>query len=158
MIASTMKPSLFADSITGTSPTSDAYILPVLRFLPIIESNRNLTLISLIPAMTLKELQHQLLALSMEEKVQAIQILATSLSPGWVGIERTPGVIGGDACIRQTRIPVWLLVSLRNQGGSEAYLLEDYPTLTAADLVNAWLYAEAHPEEIEAAIARQEAA
>jgi len=108
--------------------------------------------------MTLKELQPQLLALSWEEKAQAIQILAASLSNRWIGIEKTPGVMGGDACVRQTRIPVWLLVSLRVQGASEAYLLEDYPTLTAADLVNAGLYAEAYPEEIEAAITRQEAA
>jgi uncharacterized protein (DUF433 family) len=108
--------------------------------------------------MTLKELQPQLLALSVQEKAQAIQILAASLSNVWVEIEKTPGVMGGDACIRQTRIPVWLLVSLRHQGASEAYLLEDYPMLTAADLVNAWLYAEAYPEEIQAAIARQEAA
>lgn len=108
--------------------------------------------------MTLKELQPQLLALSLEEKAQAIQILAASLSNELIGIEKTPGVMGGDACIRQTRIPVWLLVSLRHQGASEAYLLEDYPTLTAADLVNTWLYAEAYPEEIKAAIARQEAA
>lgn len=113
---------------------------------------------SLIPTMTLKELQPQLLALSLEEKAQAIQILAASLGNGLIGIEKTPGVMGGDACIRQTRIPVWLLVSLRHQGASEAYLLEDYPTLTAADLVNAWLYAEVYPKEIEAAIARQEAA
>jgi competence transcription factor ComK len=28
----------------------------------------------------------------------------------------------------------------------------NYPTLTASDLVNAWTYAAAHPEEIEAAI------
>ena len=62
--------------------------------------------------------------------------------------------MGGDACIRQTRIPVWLLVSLRQQGATEAYLLEDYPTLTAADLVNAWLYGDTHSDEIEAAIAR----
>ncbi len=109
-------------------------------------------------AMTLKELQPQLLALSVEEKAQAIQILAASLSNRWVGIEKTPGVMGGDACIRQSRIPVWLLVSLRHQGASEAYLLEDYPTLTAADLVNTWLYADAHSEDIEAAIARQETA
>ncbi|MEX0270653.1 DUF433 domain-containing protein [Leptolyngbyaceae cyanobacterium UHCC 1019] len=111
-----------------------------------------------MPPMTLKELQSQLLALSPEEKAQAIQILAASLSNQWVGIEKTLGVMGGDACIRQTRIPVWLLVSLRHQGASEAYLLEDYPTLTAADLVNAWQYAEAFQNEIEAAIARQEAA
>jgi uncharacterized protein (DUF433 family) len=49
-------------------------------------------------------------------------------------------------------------VSLRQQGATEAYLLEDYPTLTAADLVNAWLYGDTHSDEIEAAIARQEAA
>jgi uncharacterized protein (DUF433 family) len=86
---------------------------------------------------------------------RSIEILAASLNNGWIGIEKTPGVMGGDTCIRQTRIPVWLLVSLRDQGASEAYLLEDYPTLTAADLVNAWLYAEAYPAEIEVAIARK---
>jgi len=110
------------------------------------------------PMVMLKDLQTQLLALSPDEKIQAIQLLVTSLGNGWSGIGRTPGVMGGDACIRQTRIPVWLLVSLRQQGATEAYLLEDYPTLTAADLVNAWLYAETHHEEIEAALARQEAA
>lgn len=108
--------------------------------------------------MTLKELQSQLLALSPEERAETMQILAASLSNRWIGIEKTPGVMGGDACIRQTRIPVWLLVSLRRQGASEAYLLEDYPTLTATDLVNAWHYAAAFASEIEAAIARQEAA
>lgn len=123
--------------------------------------------------MTLKDLHSQLLALSLEEKAMAIQILAASLSNGLIGIEKTsgvikgkeligiektPGVMGGDACIRQTRIPVWLLVSLRQQGASEADLLADYQTLTAADLVNAWLYTEAYPKEIEAAIAQQEAA
>jgi uncharacterized protein (DUF433 family) len=106
----------------------------------------------------LKDLHAQLLALSQTEKAQAIQLLAASLGGVWAGIEKTPGVMGGDACIRQTRIPVWLLVSLRQQGATEAYLLEDYPTLTAADLVNAWLYGDTHSDEIEAAIARQEAA
>jgi len=37
-------------------------------------------------------------------------------------------------------------------------LLKCYPHLNAADLANAWAYAEAHPEEIEAAIARNEEA
>jgi uncharacterized protein (DUF433 family) len=30
--------------------------------------------------------------------------------------------------------------------------LQDYPHITAADLVNTWAYADAHPEEIAAAI------
>lgn len=109
-------------------------------------------------ASDLKKIQPQLLALSPVAKAEAIQLLVSSLTDAWTGIEKTPGVMGGDACIRQTRIPVWLLVSLRQQGASETYLLEDYPTLTAADLVNAWTYADAHPEEIESAIRRQEAA
>ncbi|NEQ30703.1 MAG: DUF433 domain-containing protein [Leptolyngbya sp. SIO4C5] len=108
--------------------------------------------------MTLQQLQAQLLALSVEEKAQTIQLLVASLSGTWVGIEKTPGVMGGDACIRQTRIPVWLLVSLRGQGATEADLLEDYPGLTAQDLTNAWLYAEVNSNEIEAAIQRQAAA
>lgn len=106
--------------------------------------------------MTLKELQPQLLALSLEEKSQAIQILVQSLSDTWQGIEKNPTVMGGDACIRQTRIPVWLLVSLQKQGANEAFILEDYP-ISATDLVNAWRYSDAHPDEIAFAIQRQEA-
>jgi uncharacterized protein (DUF433 family) len=39
---------------------------------------------------------------------------------------------------------------------SEAKLLENYPTLLAIDLVNAWNYAAAYSDEINAAIARQD--
>ncbi len=49
--------------------------------------------------MTLKELQPQLLALTPEEKSQAIQLLVQSLSNTWQGIEKNPGVMGGDAGI-----------------------------------------------------------
>jgi uncharacterized protein (DUF433 family) len=105
----------------------------------------------------LQQLQNQLLALSPIEKAQAIQLLVASLSGTWIGIEKTLGVMGGDACIRQTRIPVWLLVSLHRQGATEADLLEDYPSLTANDLANAWLYADSYPDEISAAIQRQKA-
>ena len=108
--------------------------------------------------MTLKELQPQLLSLTPEEKSQAIQILVQSLSNTWQGIEKNLRVMGGDACIRQTRIPVWLLISLQSQGASEADILEDYPTLSATDLANAWRYTEPHPDEREAALHRQEAA
>jgi uncharacterized protein (DUF433 family) len=40
---------------------------------------------------------------------------------------------------------------------SDARILEALPGLSAADLVNAWAYAEAYPEEIEAAIGGNEA-
>ena len=68
------------------------------------------------------------------------------------GIAKTPGVCGGRACIAGARIAVWLLVEAQQLGISEAQLLQDYPHITAADLVNAWIYAEAYPEEIATAI------
>jgi len=73
-------------------------------------------------------------------------------------IQKTPGVIGGDACIRRTRIPVWLLVAYRELGRSDADLLDDYPGLTQTDLDSAWGYYAANPDEIRAAIRRQDEA
>ena len=106
----------------------------------------------------LKQMQRQLRELTPEEKSQAIQLLVQSLSNSWQGIEKNPQVMGGDACIRQTRIPVWLLISRQRQGATEAYILADYPDLSAVDLVNVWFYADTHPDEIDAALQRQEAA
>ncbi|NEP23540.1 MAG: DUF433 domain-containing protein, partial [Moorea sp. SIO3I6] len=56
-----------------------------------------------------------------------------------------------------TRIPVWVLVNARNLGISESQLLYDYPTLTAIDLANAWIYAQVNPEEVATAIQENEA-
>lgn len=73
-------------------------------------------------------------------------------------IRRTPGVCGGDACIRMTRIAVWMLEEARRSGISDADLLSDYPDLTESDLAAAWQYVEAHREEIESALAANHAA
>ena len=124
--------------------------------IPPLKSNHLLKLTTLMA--TLKQMQQQLLELTPEEKSQAIQLLIQSLSNSWQGIEKNPKVMGGDACIRQTRIPVWLLISLQRQGATEAYILADYPELSAADLVNVWFYADTHSGEIDAAIQRQETA
>jgi uncharacterized protein (DUF433 family) len=76
----------------------------------------------------------------------------------WPGIEKAPGVAGGQACIVRTRIPVWTLENYRRLGWTEAKLLSNYPTLRAADLVHAWAYADAHRREIDEAIGQNEAA
>jgi uncharacterized protein (DUF433 family) len=106
--------------------------------------------------MTTKELEAQLLVLSPSEKAEFIQILTRSLNKNWRVITKKTGVCGGEACIENTRIPVWVLVNARNLGISETQLLYDYPTLSAADLANAWVYAEANPEEIAKAIRENE--
>ncbi len=99
-----------------------------------------------------EELGSQLLALTPVEKAEAIQILTENLTSSSPAIQKTPGVVGGDACIGRTRIPVWSLVIDRRLGMSDARILEAFPQLTAADLVNAWAYANAYSEEIEQAI------
>jgi uncharacterized protein (DUF433 family) len=63
-------------------------------------------------------------------------------------ISKVPERCGGDACIRDTRIPVWVLAEWHKQGKSDAWLLANYPTLTTADLEAAWEYAAANSEEI----------
>lgn len=108
--------------------------------------------------MVVKELEAQLLSLTAAEKAEAIRILTQSIDKSWRGITKTPSVMGGDACIAGTRIPVWLLVSYRNQGASDAYILDAYPHLSAAELVNVWAYATAYPDEIETAIREQDEA
>jgi uncharacterized protein (DUF433 family) len=107
--------------------------------------------------MTLKELEHQLLALSDNEKVQIVQLLSQPQTSLMQGIEKTPGVCGGSACIAGSRITVWGLVESRRIGYSEADLLTSYPTLSATNLANAWAYATAFSDEIEAEIAENNA-
>ena len=106
--------------------------------------------------MTLKELETQLQSLTITERADAIQILTHSLNRQARRITKTIGVMGGDACLANTRLPVWLFVSLRNQGSTDAELLEAYPQLSAVDLVNVWAYADAHPDEIAIALQEQE--
>ena len=70
-------------------------------------------------------------------------------------IRKTPGVAGGSACVRDTRIAVWTLWRLRELGRTDAQLLADYPSLTAQDLSAAWDYARRNADEIRDAVARQ---
>ena len=77
------------------------------------------------------------------------------LSASW--ISKKPERCGGEACIRDSRISVWVLANYRRLGGSDADLLRDYPSLTPADLEAAWSYTAAHIEEIDNAIRQNEA-
>ncbi len=72
-------------------------------------------------------------------------------------ISKKPDRCGGDACIRETRIPVWVLVNYRRLGASDADILQAYPGLTAADLEAAGEYAAENREEIDRAIRENEA-
>jgi uncharacterized protein (DUF433 family) len=66
-----------------------------------------------------------------------------------VMIRRTPSVCGGRPRVRDTRIPVWLVVGLRTRGASDAEILNRCPDLTQADLDEVWSFYPAYREEID---------
>jgi uncharacterized protein (DUF433 family) len=109
-------------------------------------------------SMTPRELAAELAALSKAEKAEVVERLAQEISDAWPGVEKTPGVAGGSACIVRTRIPMWVLESYCRLGWTEAKILASYPTLRAADLVHAWAYVAAHRQEIDDPIRQDEAA
>jgi len=71
-------------------------------------------------------------------------------------ISKKPDRCGGDACVRDMRLPVWVLVNYRRLGSSDAEILQAYPSLTPADLTAAWEYAAANPDEIDRDIRENE--
>lgn len=103
-------------------------------------------------------LEAELASLTREEKLELIQRLTFDLAGTWPGVEKTPGVLGGDARVAGTRIAVWTLEGYRRLGWNDAKILANYPSLQAADLARAWAYVAAHEEEIAEAMREHEAA
>ncbi|MBI2929537.1 MAG: DUF433 domain-containing protein [Verrucomicrobia bacterium] len=93
--------------------------------------------------------QRLLPKLTPREKAELLRVLEHETARVFPGIEKTPGVCGGSACVAGTRIPVWGLEEARRLGATEAELLVSYPTLRAEDLANAWAYVRAHRQEID---------
>jgi uncharacterized protein (DUF433 family) len=84
--------------------------------------------------------------------------MATDQSTRKSWIQQTPGVQGGDPCIRDTRITVHGLVEWRKLGVTDGELLRDVAGLTQADLEEAWLYYAGHREQIDDIIRQHEEA
>lgn len=91
------------------------------------------------------------------EKAQLLQWVTAGLTDFFPGIEKNRSILGGDACIEGTRIPVWLLVRQRQLGISEQEQLLDYPSLRLPDLKNAWHYYQQNKPEIDLQIQENEA-
>jgi uncharacterized protein (DUF433 family) len=104
----------------------------------------------------LQEIEQAVAELSSSERAHLLQTVAASIGDQSAGVESRPDVCGGEACIVRTRIPIWVLEQARRLGATEAQLLSAYPTLRAADLVNAWNYVRDHLVQIEADIRTNE--
>ena len=55
-------------------------------------------------------------------------------------ISSNPDIMHGKACVKGTRIPVYLIVSLIAEGVSIKNVIKDYPSLTADDIKAAIYY------------------
>ena len=105
---------------------------------------------------TLAALESQLAALTPGEKAQVLSKLLPDVLHAWPGIEKSPDICGGDACIRNTRITVWGLVNYRRLGMPDAELLASIVGLTPEDLAVAWDYYEHNRGEIDQNIRENE--
>jgi uncharacterized protein (DUF433 family) len=104
----------------------------------------------------LRQVEQLLPYLSRAEKAHLLRLVVEDLDDAYPGVDSTPGVCGGEACIVRTRIPVWVLEQSRRLGASEDELLRAYPTLRAEDLANAWAYVRSHRTEIDGEIQENE--
>jgi type III restriction enzyme len=67
-------------------------------------------------------------------------------------IQKTPGVCGGEACVRNTRHSVAGIIQWREIGLTDEQILRHHPDLTQDDLDAAAAYYRTHREEIQRAI------
>ena len=67
-------------------------------------------------------------------------------------IQKTPGVSGGHACVRDTRIAIWTIISFYEQGADDNELLTNFPGITAFDLFAIRHYYQSHQQEIDSLI------
>ncbi len=98
---------------------------------------------------TLEQAQSIVAALPRQERAQLFVWIAADLTDQQQGIEFDPRICGGSARIAGTRIPIWSLESWRRLGSSDGEILQNFPSLTASDLRNAWSNVARHSEEIE---------
>jgi len=100
--------------------------------------------------MTLKEQLLQTLETLPDELLEkTLKFVQTLQYP----IHKTPGICGGAARIRDTRIPVWTIVAYQQQGAPDSELMYNYPGLTLEDIQAALNYYEFNREEIDRTIA-----
>lgn len=71
-------------------------------------------------------------------------------------IVRQAGVCGGDACIQDSRIAVWVLEQWRRKGCEDNKILELYPALNSKKLKAAWHYVASRKDEIDKRIIENE--
>ncbi len=104
----------------------------------------------------LQKMEALLPKMTPDEKEQLRIWLISDLTNSFPGIEKTPGVCGGDACIIRTRIPVWSVVRRIQMGFLDEEQLTSFPSLRKEDLHHARNYYRINKKEIDKQILENE--
>lgn len=88
------------------------------------------------------------------EEIEERDLIASLIMQAF--IDKSPGVCGGRARIRDTRVPVWTIIELHNLGMPDSTILENYPSLTQLDLKAAQYYYHFNLYEIDNDIDEQD--
>lgn len=62
-------------------------------------------------------------------------------------VESNPAIKGGEPVIKGTRVPVYLVARMLEQGASPSEIRDDYPTLDEEKIELARVYAQANPRQ-----------
>ena len=57
-------------------------------------------------------------------------------------VSSVPDICRGKPCIKGTRIPVYMIISLLAQGETLENIIKDYPSLTTEDITASLFYSE----------------
>jgi uncharacterized protein (DUF433 family) len=61
-------------------------------------------------------------------------------------VER-PDILGGQPCLKGTRMPVYMVAAMKSAGATIDELVQSYPSLTPALIEGACVFASAHPKK-----------
>jgi uncharacterized protein (DUF433 family) len=72
-------------------------------------------------------------------------------------IQKTANVLGGEACVGQRRLAVWMLVRAKQLGLTDEQIRTRYqPEITKSELAAAWKYYHENRDEVDRAIRKYE--
>jgi uncharacterized protein (DUF433 family) len=85
------------------------------------------------------------LELNIEGDVEAVLERLSQVERARAFVVSDPEIRAGEPVVRDTRVPVFMLAELVEQGATREELLEDYPALTPESLEAALLHARLYP-------------
>ena len=87
------------------------------------------------------------LSLDLKRVLDDVRTSLTRLDQAWKMVVKDPEIRGGEPCIRGTRIGVYEIAGMLEQGASEDEVLDGYPSLKREQLELAKVFARAHPRK-----------